>query len=226
LFGGAPPRLNSQAPEMRATLAPGPSQPQRRVLVTGQEPVAYVQLLFPVVEATHPDYFPLLMLDTVLGGAKSMSFSGGGSPNRSSRLYKALVSTELAASAGCGVRPTSEPFAFTVAATVRRDVDPQQVEDAMWVELQRIATQPLSQAELNRAYKQTLAQFAYSSESVSSQGYWLGFSEVVADGDWFLRLPTHLAAVTAADVQRVAETYLPQDRAWVGWYVPEHSGQA
>ncbi len=225
LFGGAPPRLNSQAPEMRATLAPGPSQPQRRVLVTGQEPVAYVQLLFPVAEATHPDYFPLLMLDTVLGGAKSMSFSGGGSPNRSSRLYKALVSTELAASAGCGVRPTSEPFAFTVAATVRRDVDPQRVEDALWAELQRMASQPLVQTELDRAYKQTLAQFAYSSESVSSQGYWLGFSEVVAQVDWFLELPSHLAAVTAADVQRVATTYLRQDHAWAGWYMPEHAGQ-
>jgi zinc protease len=131
------------------------------------------------------------------------------------------VTTELAASAGCGVRPTSEPFAFTVAATVRRGVDPQQVEDALWAELDRIAGEPLQPAELARAYKQTLAQFAYSSESVSSQGYWLGFSETVANVEWFLSLPAHLAGVTAVDVQRVAATYLRRDRAGVGWYISE-----
>lgn len=225
LFGTATARLTPLAAAQHANSPSHSPQEQRRVVVTGPEPVAYVQLLFPVVEATHPDYFPLLMLDTVLGGAKSMSFTGGGGTNRSSRLYRALVTTELAASAGCSVRPTSEPFAFTVAATVRRGVDPQQVEDALWAELDRVAGEPLPPAELARACKQTLAQLAYSSESVSSQGYWLGFSETVANLDWFLGLPTHLAAVTVADVQRVAAAYLHRDRAGVGWYVPDGGPQ-
>jgi zinc protease len=38
----------------------------------------------------------------------------------------------------------------------------------------------VSEAELAKAIKQTKAQFAYSSESVTDQGYWLGFSEIVA----------------------------------------------
>jgi zinc protease len=226
LFGSAPPRLVSRVAGWPATSTSSDRQQQRRVLVTGAEPVAYVQLLFPIVEATHPDYFPLLVLDTVLGGAKPMSFAGGGVANRSSRLYKALVMTELAASAGCSVRPTTEPFAFTAAATVRRGIDPQQVEDALWAELERMVARPLDPAELARAYKQTLAQFAYSSESAGSQGYWLGFSEIVAQLGWFLDLPTHLAAVTAGDVQRVAAIYLQPDHAAVGWYVPESAGES
>jgi zinc protease len=74
---------------------------------------------------------------------------------------------------------------------------------------------------LQRARKQTLAQFAYSADSVSSQGYWLGFSAIIATPNWFLDFPLHLAAVTAADVQRVARTYLHPDTAAVGWYVPD-----
>lgn len=216
LFGAAPPRRHSPT-----TAALPDARSAQRVQENGPEPVAYVQMLFPAASASHPDYFPLLVLDAVLGGAKSMGFSGGGGTNRNSRLYRALVSTELAASAGASVRPTLDPFSFALGATVRHGVDPQRVEDVLWAEVRRVTEEPVDSAELSKAVKQTLAKFAFSADSVSSQAYWLGFSEVVASLDWYLDFPGRLSAVTVDDVQRVARTYLRPEVATVGWFVPQ-----
>jgi zinc protease len=74
--------------------------------------------------------------------------------------------------------------------------------------------------ELARAVKQARALFAYGSESISNQGFWLGFSEMFASYDWFLEYVDRLAAVTPEDVQRMAQTRLrPQNRT-LGVYLP------
>ena len=75
--------------------------------------------------------------------------------------------------------------------------------------------------ELEKAIKQTKAQFAYSSESVTNQAYWLGFSEMIADIDWFDAWLVNLEAVTAEDVQRVSRTWFSRGKQTVGWYLPE-----
>ena len=80
--------------------------------------------------------------------------------------------------------------------------------------------EPISQAELQKAIKQTRAQFAYSSESVTDQGYWLGVSEVISDTSWFEGFLDRLDAVTVEDVLRVARTTFRPSQRNVGWYVP------
>lgn len=222
LFGPAKAAARAETPRSRPETA-SPRQ-QKRVLVRGKEPTAYVRMLFRGVQAAHPDFFPLLVLDTILGGAKPMSFTSGVSGNRSSRLYRATVATGLAAAVGCGIRPTVDPFGLVIGATVKDGVDPRQVEDAVWSVVEQIANEPVSEVELQRACKQTLAQFAYSSESVTDQGYWLGFSEVVASAEWFVTFPDQLLAVSREDVQRVAAAYLQPENAAVGWYVAEGDG--
>ena len=167
-----------------------------------------------------------MVLDTVLGGAKGMSMWGGGTANRSSRLYKALVETELASDVDCAVSSTMDPFMFSFEATVRQDRTLDEVENALLAEIQRVMDEPVSEAELHKAIKQTRAQFAYSSESVTDQGYWLGFSEIVADVSWFESYLDRLAAVTVEDVQRVAQTYFKPSLRNVGRYVPAGDGDA
>ena len=94
----------------------------------------------------------------------------------------------------------------------------------MLAEIQRVVDEPVSEAELHKAIKQTRAQFAYSSESVTDQGYWLGFSEIVADVTWFENYLDKLAAVTVEDVLRVAQTYFKPSLRNVGRYVPVGDG--
>lgn len=195
-------------------------QAERRVVLRGDDPTGYLMLAFRAPAATHPDFFPLMVLDSVLGGAKGMGLFGGSANNRSNRLYAALVESQLAADIESSYRPTIDPFLFSFFATLAPGVDHQQVEDAIWQVLRRVQDDGVSAAEVQKAIKQTRAQFAYSSESVTNQAYWLGFSEVVADRAWLAGWPERLQGVTPADVQRVAQSYFRPSKQTVGWYVP------
>ena len=44
---------------------------------------------------------------------------------------------------------------------------------------------PPSAEELRRAVKQARALFAYGTESITNQAFWLGFAEMFANYDWF-----------------------------------------
>jgi zinc protease len=108
---------------------------------------------------------------------------------------------------------------------VRPERSPAEVEEVLEAELARVATDAVAQEEVDKAIKQAQAQFAYSSESVTGQALWLGFSEIFADHTWAESYLDTLASVTAEDVRRVAETYLDPTRRTVGWYVPTNDGQ-
>ncbi|MGE5602857.1 MAG: M16 family metallopeptidase, partial [Nitrososphaerales archaeon] len=193
---------------------------ERRVLVEGPGTTQYLEIGYRAPNANHPDYHAFVILDTILGGAKGMSLWGGGTSNRSSRLYKALVETELASDADCAISSTIDPYLFSFSATVREGRTLAEVEAAVLAEVQKVVDGQIDKAELQKAIKQTKAQFAYSSESVTDQGYWLGFSEVVSDIGWFEQFLDRVNAVTLDDVHRVARTYLKPSQRTVGWYVP------
>lgn len=222
LFGAIPP-----GPELpHFTTAEPPQRGERRVVVEGPGATPYLELGYRAPNATHEDYYPMVVLDAILGGAKGMSLWGGGGGNRSSRLYKALVETELASDVGCSVVSTVDPFLISFSATPREDRTLAEVEAALFDEIQRVVDEPVSEAELLKTIKQTRAQFAYSSESVTDQAHWLGFSEVVADIGWFETYLERLSAVTAEDVQHVAAHYLKASQRNVGWYVPTGNDMA
>jgi zinc protease len=198
-----------------------PQRGERRVNVEGPGTTSYIEISFRAPRATDDDFYPMVVLETILGGAKAMSIWGGGASNRSSRLYRALVETELASGVDCGMSSTIDPYLFSFSATIREGRSLAEVEAALLAEIERAMVQPIEQAELDKAIKQTRAQFAYSSESVTDQGHWLGFSEVIATTDWFEHFLSRLTAVSAEDVQRVAGTYLRPSLRNVGWYLPQ-----
>ncbi|HHW85437.1 MAG TPA: insulinase family protein [Chloroflexi bacterium] len=209
--GPPPPPVRIQEPPMHA---------ERRVVLRGDDPTAYYLHAFQAPPALHPDFFPFVVLDSVLGGAKGMGLFGGGANNRSNRLYRALVERELTVDVNSSFGPTIDPGLFTISATLAPDIEHRQVEAAIWQEIATVQREGVAPAELARAIKQTRAQFAYSSESVTYEAFWLGFSQVVASLDWLATWDEQLQAVTPADVQRMAQTYLTPDRQTVGYYVP------
>jgi len=160
-------------------------------------------------------------MDAVLGGAKGMGLFGGSANNRSSRLYQALVESDLAVAVGSNYRPTIDPGLFSFYVTLAPGTDPQQIEEVLWREIAHIKDDGVRPAELEKAIKQTKAQFAYSSESVTHQAYWLGFSQIVASLQWFDNWLEKLTAVTTTDVQRVAQTYFSPEKLTAGWYLPQ-----
>jgi len=200
-----------------------PQRGERRVVVEGEGSVAYLEMVFRAPSVHNPDFFALTALDAALTGASGLTFFGGGLTNKSSRLYKALVATELATAISGSLVPTVDPFVYDLSVVVRAGHTPAEVEETLNAELMRVVAEPVTQDELTKAIKQAKAQFAYSSESVTGQALWLGFSEIFADHAWFENYIANLSAVTVEDVQRVAQEYLKRSNRTVGWYVPENS---
>jgi zinc protease len=173
-----------------------------------------------VPQASTADFFPLLVMDAALTGPARMAFSGGGGTNRSSRLYKALIESELAASVSGSLIASRDPYTYDLFATVRSDRTLEQVEAALLDELDRLANDSIAARELDKAIKQSKAQFAYAAERVTNQAYWIGQSEIVDSYGWFETYIDKLTAVTVEQVRQCAQRYLRPAHRTVGWYVP------
>jgi zinc protease len=198
-----------------------PQRAERRVTVRQPGTTAYFQAVYHAPDARHPDYYPLLVLDAILSGAKPMSLSSPSVTNKSARLYRALVETELATLASSSFSDSLDPGLFSFSATVRAGRSLEEVEVAMLAEIQRVIDEPVEDAELAKTIKQSRAQFAYANESVSNQAYWLGRMEMTESYRRLYSFLDRLSAVTKEDVQRVAQTYLTPSNRTIGWFVPE-----
>src|SRR3972149_5191718 len=99
------PAIHSVEPEQKG---------ERRVTVEGEGQTSYIDVAYRGPEARHPDFAPLVVLDAILSGPSGLSLFGGGSTNASSRLYRALVDTELAIDVSGGLLPPHAPFAYTI----------------------------------------------------------------------------------------------------------------
>jgi zinc protease len=212
LAGGPPPALH-----MRLE----PEQPgERQLTVEGPGETTYVQIVFHAPAANDTDFFPYLVTDSLLTGPSSLNLFGGGISNKTSRLYRVLVEKELAVSLSGGLTATADPFLHTIVATVHPQSSAEKVVLAIDDEIKRLQDDPPPQEEVARAVKQARALFAYGSESITNQAFWLGYSEMFDTYEWFLNYLDRLAAVTPQDVQRIAQMYMKPRNRVLGVYHP------
>jgi zinc protease len=218
LYGSLP-----SGPELTREI---PTEPLRseetRLELTGPGQTTYLQLVYPAPAGSHPDFFAFTVLDSLLTGPSSLNmFGGGGVSNKTSRLYRALVERELAAGLSGGLQATLDPFLYDTTITVREGQSPDHILEVYQEELRRLQDAPAPPEEITRAIKQARALFAYGSENITNQAFWLGYAEMFARYDWFTGYLDHLAAVTPEDVQRVACTYLDASKRITGVYFPD-----
>jgi zinc protease len=198
-----------------------PQKGERQTTVRGPGETAYLMYAYKAPAATHPDYFPLALLNAAFSGGGSLGMFGSSTSNKSSRLYRALVSAELAVGVSGGITPTIDPFLYNILAIVRPGVPIGDVETALDAEIDRLKTEPLTQDELDKALKRAKVQFVQASESITGQAQMIGMSEaVVGDYQWFETALDKLAAVTLDDIERVRDTYLRKDNRTIGRYLP------
>jgi zinc protease len=221
LFGPIPARL--QPPRLSR---PEPEQPgEIRLTVEGPEETTYLQISYRAPEASHPDFHPIAVLDSLLAGPSNLNmFGGGGVSNKTSRLYRALIDAERAVSVHGGSSATIDPFLYTFTITAHPQKTPEIALSALDGEIQRIQDEPPTEAEVARAIKQARAMFAFGAENITNQAFWLAYAEMFADYSWFTSYLEKLAAVTPADVQRVAQTWFRPKSRIVGTYLPVADG--
>jgi zinc protease len=209
--GASPPRLVRPEP---------PSLGELRLNVEGPGETTYIQVSYHAPSAADPDFFPLAVLDSLLAGPTNLNMFGGGISNKTSRLYQALVEKELAVSVHGGTSATIDPFLDTITITLHPERKPEEALGALDDEIKRVQDKLVTAEEVSKAIKQAKAIFAYGSENITNQAFWLGYAEMFDTYEWFETYLEKLAAITPTDIQRVAQKYfVPQNRL-VGTYLP------
>jgi zinc protease len=215
--GKEPARLARQETEQKGEV---------RLSVEGPGSTSYVQVCYRFPAASHPDFFPLSVLDSLLAGPSNLNMFSGGISNKTSRLYRALVDKEYAVSVYGGAQATIDPFMYSVIMTVHPKRKPGEALAVFDKEIEHIRQEKVTKAEITRAIKQAKALFAYGSENITNQAFWMGYSEMFAEYNWFESYLEKLSSVSVKDVQRVANEYFrPQSRV-VGTYMPTNGGEA
>jgi zinc protease len=210
--GAAPARLSKTEP---------PAVSEQRLTVNGPGETTYMDISYHAPAGNDPEIFPMMVLDSLLAGPSSLNmFGGGGISNKTSRLYRALVEKELAVSVGAGLSATIDPYLYSVMITAHPDHGTEEILAGFDEQIRLLQQEPASETDITRAIKQARALFAYGSENITNQAFWLGHAEMFASYDWFLTYLDNLAHVTPTDVQKAAQEYLlPQNRV-MGTYHP------
>jgi predicted Zn-dependent peptidase len=138
---------------------------------------------------------------------------------RTSRLYKKLVlEKQLATEVSTAVVPGSiYPNLFILSATPRSPHTVGEVEEAIYAELERLKTEPVSEHELQRIQNNLEATEIRAMGSNGGLAYRLTDYEATT-GSWrnFLERRKKVAKVTAEDIARVARTYFVEENRTVG----------
>jgi zinc protease len=201
-----------------------PLRSEKRVDVTGPGETTYLELTYRAPVAANEDFFVISVLDSLFTGPTSLNmFGGGGVSNKTSRLYRALVEKETAVSVNGSLQATCDPYLYTITITVRPGVDPEDVLKTVNTEVMRLLDSPIAQTEIDRAVKQARALFAYGSENITNQAFWLGYSEMFNEYSWFLNYVQRLEQVTPELLMEKAREYLSSSRRVVGVFHPEDS---
>jgi zinc protease len=226
-------RINELYEAIPATPPPtfqGAAEPEQEVerhtQVRGPGDTVYLQIAHHAPAATHLDFFPYAVLDSLLTGPSNLNMFGGGISNKTSRLYQALVDRDLAVGVYGGIQATLDPYLHNVTIIIHPEHSVEEVLRVFDEEVERLQAAPSPQDDLERAVKQARALFAYGSESITNQAFWLGYSEMFATYAWFTSYLDRLATITPQDVQRVAQEYFRRPNRTVGVYLPEPTDES
>jgi zinc protease len=183
-------------------------QGERRFVIRRAGSDGIVALNFRTPEAAHPDTAVLAVVQTLLG------------TGRSSRLYRALVDSQLASDVMVGAEEFRDPGIFQVYAYVTPGVSHTTVERAVLDELQRLRNEPVPDAEVEKAKRIVRTRTIFAREGATNCGYELSEAVSSVDWNWFFDFPEAVDRVTAEDITRVARTYFRRSQLTAGWFVP------
>ncbi len=199
-----------------------PPEKEQRVEVRGPGETTYLQLAYRAPAANEDDFFAFTILDSLITGPTSLNmFGGGGISNKTSRLYRRLVENRFAVSVNGSLQATLDPYLYQVTITVHPDRKPEEVLAQVDEELHSLLQTPIQQAEIDRAAKQARALFAYGSENISNQAFWLGYSEMFSEYAWFTNYVSKLEQVSPDKLLETLRKYLQPEHRVVGVYLPE-----
>jgi predicted Zn-dependent peptidase len=153
------------------------------------------------VRQNDPDYIPLVVANQILGGGSS------------GRLFQNIRERKgYTYGAYSALSANQWPGMWGASASVRTPVTEPAVKE-FFFEFDRLQNEVVSDDEMARAKRSIVGGFARTLES--PEGILIRFLDLVQNSlplDYWDTYPNRIAAVTSADVQRVAKQYLGKNR--------------
>jgi predicted Zn-dependent peptidase len=185
---------------------------ERRAIFRKPAQLPWLGIAYHIPEETHEDAFVLEVIDNILSSGKS------------SRIYQDLVyDREMALFAFSTADLRIDPgLFFVVVGDIKPEHTPAEVEAAVKAQLRRLAEEPVTEAELQKAKNQLEAGFVFDLQSNFGKGMQIARSFLFAGDPYYFRnVVDKYRAVTPEDIMRVAGTYFRDDNATVVTLLPE-----
>jgi zinc protease len=220
LFGSIP-----SGPEAKLLgITEPPQRGEKRLIVKKETPVERLLVGFHAPEVGDDDSYVMHIIEAILSTGKT------------SRFYKRLIEHDRSvASINASYHDHIDPSLVYIQAELKPGFQLEDVEQTIYEELDRLKTEPLSDAELVKTKRQIEADLVLSNEQPLQQAILLGqyetiaFSEKISEASrgykYLDSLTEKTAAVTIEDVMRVAKKYFTKDNRTVGYLVNEDGGE-
>lgn len=206
---GPIPRSPHPIPPMYTVEPPQEGEIRFKLRRAGQ--LGLVEMAWHIPEAKHADSAALTVLDHILSAGVT------------SRLYQALVETQIAVDSGASSYQFIDPGLFTLDITLTPGVDHEKAEKAALEVIEKLKTEEVPENELQKARNIITTQMIFLRDSPMGVVSAIGEAEAVADWKFYVDLPRMIESVTAADIKRVANAYFTEDNRTVGYFIPRES---
>ncbi|MBN1958243.1 MAG: insulinase family protein [Desulfuromonadales bacterium] len=197
-------RLAPGVPVPRVVDKEPPQRSERRVAIDfDAEPRLMIAFHKPTMPH-HDDYVFDIIMQVLTDG-------------RTSRLYRSLVvEQELASDVGVFGAPGSRyDNLMVLSLTPRHTCSCSDVEQAVYKELDRLKTEPLSNSEIDKARKQITTSMLRGLKNNSGLARTLSSYHVLGDWRYLVDYEKKLKTVSAEDIMAVAKRYLHADNRTV-----------
>lgn len=186
---------------------------EKRIYLKKEAELPYIIAGYHTPSFPHEDSAGLEVLSSILSGGKS------------ARIYRSLIyEKKIALNAGADYSGMYvDPFLFFLWGTPVPGKEIDELEKALYAEIDAIKNFPPSDLEVQKAKNQIEASFIFGQDSLYMQAMKIGMFEVL--GGWKL-MDAYLEGirrVTPEEVQRMAKKYLTEDNRTVGILIPVKS---
>lgn len=193
----APPAVRTVEPEQKG---------ERRLFVAKPSATsANLIVAYKVPQRASADTYALDLLQSVLTEGKT------------SRLYKALVETQLATSVGANSSDGFDPGLLYIMTVAAAGVEPSRIEKAMLEAIDKVVKEGVSEEELQKVKNSRLLGIYRLQETINGKAQLLGNYEVF-NGDYrkAFNAPAAYEKLTTADIQAAAAKYLKKSQRTIG----------
>jgi zinc protease len=221
LFGSIP-----SGPETKPLgITEPPQRGEKRLVVKKETPVERLLIGFHAPQVGDDDSYAMHIIEAILSTGKT------------SRFYKRLVERDQSvASIHASYHDHIDPSLVYVQAELKPGFKLEDVEQAIYEEIDRLKTEPIADAELVKTKRQIEADLVLSNEQPLQQAILLGQYETIAFSEqlpeasrgykYLDSLAEKTAAVTLQEVMRVANKYFTKDNRTVGYLINEDGGNS